>query len=147
MEIGAWNLPLTSVLSPCPRGEAERPGRLQRSRVDAQTVEPGGERADMNGPTVRLIPACRSVMLVTQTAARLPSDQNLPLERWECELFLLLPANFLGAPTRNAEVQTVGGSLVRRRLTFLIALPKNFFAALVERVAATILHAFEQCLH
>ena len=54
---------------------------------------------------------------------------------------------FLGAPTRHAEVQTVGGSLVRRRLTFLIALPKNSFAALVERVAATLLHALEQCLH
>jgi hypothetical protein len=46
--IGAWNLPLTSVLSACPRGEAERPGPLQRSRVDAQAGEPGGERADMS---------------------------------------------------------------------------------------------------
>ena len=45
MEIGAWNLPLTSVLSPCPRGEAERPDRLQRSRVDAQTVEPGTDHS------------------------------------------------------------------------------------------------------
>jgi len=60
---------------------------------------------------------------------------------------LLLSSNFLGAPTRNAEVQTVGGSLVLRRLTFVIALPKDFFAALLERVAATILHACEQCLH
>ena len=61
--------------------------------------------------------------------------------------FLLLRANFLGAPTRHAEVQTIGGSLVRRRLTFPLALPKNFFAALVERVAATVLHALKQRLH
>ena len=60
---------------------------------------------------------------------------------------LLLPSNFLGAPTRNAEVQTVGGSLVRTRLTFLIALPKKVFAALLERVATAILQALEQGLH
>jgi hypothetical protein len=58
---------------------------------------------------------------------------------------LLLSSNFVfpGAPTRNAEVQTVGGSLVRRRLSFLAMLPKNFVAALIESVATTILHALE----
>jgi hypothetical protein len=76
MEIGAWNLPLTSVLSPCPRGEAERPGRLQRSRVDAQTVEVGGERAGVSGPTVWLIPVLRSVVLVIQTAPREDNEQQ-----------------------------------------------------------------------
>ena len=60
---------------------------------------------------------------------------------------LLLPSNFLGVRARNAEVQTAGGSLVRRRLAFLIALPKNSFAALIERVAATLLQALEQRLH
>ena len=32
-------------------------------------------------------------------------------------------------------------------LTFPATLPKNFFAALLECVAATVLHALEQCLH
>jgi hypothetical protein len=45
MEIGACNLPLTSQSSPVVRaGEAERPGRLQRTRADAQIVEVGGEQ-------------------------------------------------------------------------------------------------------
>jgi len=34
------------------------------------------------------------------------SDQKLSVEKWKSEGFLLLPSNFLGAPTRHAEVQT-----------------------------------------
>ena len=129
----------TPHLRPLPFVQGER--RKGQTEYNANLV------CERNESTVALTKALRSVMLVTQTAARLPSDQNLPLERCECELFLLLPSNFLGAPTRHAEVQTVGGSLVRRRLTVLIALLKNFFAALVERVAATVLHALKQRLH
>ena len=69
---------LTSVLSPCLRGEAERPGRLQRSRVDAQTVEAGDERAGVSGPTVGLIPVFRSVVLITVIVRDLRSS----LEEW-----------------------------------------------------------------
>jgi hypothetical protein len=34
------------------------------------------------------------------------SDQKLPVKKWIRKGFLLLPSNFLGAPTRHAEVQT-----------------------------------------
>ena len=67
--------------------------------------------------------ALRPVMFVTQTAARLPSDQNFCWKDGSsnCSYFFLL--------------------------TFPATLPKNFFTALIERVAATVLHTLEQRLH
>ena len=128
----------TPHLRPLPFVQGER--RKGQTEYNANLV------CERNESTVALTKALRSVMLVTQMAARLPSDQNLPLERCECELFLLLPPSFAfsGAPPAREDFRS---SLVRRRLTFLVALLKNFFAALIERVAATVLHALEQCFH
>jgi len=60
--------------------------------------------------------------------------------------FLLEPVRLCFSSSRPAR-ECFRSSPVRRQLTFLATLPKNFFAALIERVAATVLHALEQCFH
>jgi hypothetical protein len=49
-----------------------------------------------------------SIKKISASVLLVISDQNLPVEKWESEGFLLLPSSvvFLGAPTRHAEVQT-----------------------------------------
>jgi hypothetical protein len=58
------------------------------------------------------------------------SDQKLPVEKWESKgsHFFLLTS--LRAPTRHAEVQTVGGSLVRRTLLSVFCLLSSVFCLL-----------------
>ena len=55
----------------------------------------------------------------------------------------------LDAFLRYPQVDLVFASSRRVKISGVLGatLPKDFFAALVERVAATILHTFEQCLH
>ena len=57
-----------------------------------------------------------------QTAERGPRETlTRGSEKRTRKGFLLLRSSFLGSPARHTEVQTVGGSLVRWRLTFVVA--------------------------
>jgi hypothetical protein len=101
MEIGTWNLPLTPVVSPLSSGER----RNCQANYDANLVS---ERINYG-----LIPACRSVVLATQTAPRedaavsefqskkgeLPATKT-SAGKMGAERFLLLRASFVfpGAP-------------------------------------------------